>query len=680
MHDHRDHHDRASRDPGDTPDGHDKHAGHSVAMFRDKFWLSLALTVPTLIWGHMLPRVLGYTPPQFPGAHLIPPVLGTAVFLYGGRPFIDGAWRELRARLPGMMTLIALAITVAFAFSLAVTIGYPGMPLWEELATLVTIMLLGHWIEMRSIAQARGALAELAKLLPDTAVRIVGEANAQREEEVAVAALRQGDLVLIRPGARIPVDGAVADGHSSINESMITGESRPVEKNAGDRVIAGTVNEAGSLRVQVTGTGEQTMLAGIMRLVEQAQQSRSRAQALADRAANWLTMIALGAGALTLVGWLAAGADAAFAVERLVTVLVIACPHALGLAVPLVIAISTTLGARNGLLVRDRRGLEEARLLTTVVFDKTGTLTLGEHRVVGIRADGGLSETDALRLAAALEQDAEHPVGRAVVTSTRERGLDIPPATGFEAIPGYGVQGVVDGRKLAVGGPNLLRRLAVSLPTAFADFAGSAAAQGQGVIYLLEGQRVLAGFAVADAIRPESPEAVRRLHELGIEVVMLTGDVRAVADAVATQLGIDTVLAQVLPEEKAAKIQELQRQGKRVAMVGDGVNDAPALVTADVGIAIGAGTDVAVEAGDIVLVRSDPRDVPRIIALSRASYRKMVQNLWWASGYNVVAIPLAAGVLARAGILLSPAIGAVLMSLSTVIVAVNAQLLRRTQL
>ena len=680
MHGHRGHHDRALRDTGDTSDGHDKHAGHSVAMFRDKFWLSLALTVPTLIWGHMLPRVLGYTPPPLPGAHLIPPVLGTAVFLYGGRPFIGGAWRELQARLPGMMTLIALAITVAFVFSLAVTIGYPGMPLWEELATLVTIMLLGHWIEMRSIAQARGALAELAKLLPDTAVRIVGEGTAQLEEEVAVAALRQGDVVLVRPGARIPVDGAVVDGHSSIDESMITGESRPVEKNAGDRVIAGTVNEAGSLRVQVTGTGEQTMLAGIMRLVEQAQRSRSRAQALADRAANWLTMIALGAGALTLVGWLAVGADAAFAVERLVTVLVIACPHALGLAVPLVIAISTTLGARNGLLVRDRRGLEEARLLTTVVFDKTGTLTLGEHRVVGIRADGGLSETDVLRLAAALEQDAEHPVGRAVVTSTRERGLEIPPATGFEAIPGYGVQGVVDGRRLAVGGPNLLRRLAVSLPAAFADFTGSAAAQGQGVVYLLEGQRVLAGFAVADAIRPESPEAVRRLHDLGIEVVMLTGDVRAVADAVATQLGIDTVLAQVLPEEKAAKIQELQRQGKRVAMVGDGVNDAPALVTADVGIAIGAGTDVAVESGDIVLVRSDPRDVPRIIALSRASYRKMVQNLWWASGYNVIAIPLAAGVMAHAGILLSPAIGAVLMSVSTVIVAVNAQLLRRTQL
>jgi Cu2+-exporting ATPase len=699
MHDHRQHQDGATHGPTHAgaaepevhgahamrPDhgmhgGHDQHAGHSVAMFRDKFWLSLAFTIPILIWGHMLPRLLGYVPPQLPGAPLIPPVLGTAVFLYGGRPFIEGAWHELRARLPGMMTLIALAITVAFVFSLAVTLGYRGMPLWEELATLVTIMLLGHWIEMRSIAQARGALAELAKLLPDMAVRIVREGAGEREEDVPVAVLRPGDVALVRPGARIPVDGVVADGHSRVNESMITGESRPVEKHPGDRVIAATVNDAGSLRVQVTGTGEQTMLAGIMRLVEQAQQSRSRAQALADRAAFWLTLVAIGAGALTFVGWLAAGADAAFAVERLVTVLVIACPHALGLAVPLVIAISTTLGARNGLLVRDRRGLEEARLLTMVVFDKTGTLTLGEHRVVGMRTAGGLTEPEALRLAAALEQDAEHPVARAVVASARDRGLEIPRAGGFEAIPGHGVQGIVDGRRLAVGGPNLLGRLGAKLPAEFAGFTETAATQGQGVIHLLEGEDVLAAFAVADAIRPESPEAIRRLHDLGIEVAMLTGDAKSVADAVARQLGIDTVLAQVLPEEKAAKIQELQRQGKRVAMVGDGVNDAPALVTADVGIAIGAGTDVAVEAGDIVLVRSDPRDVPRIIALSRVSYRKMVQNLWWASGYNIVAIPLAAGVLARAGILLSPAAGAVLMSLSTVIVAVNAQLLRRTRL
>ena len=665
---------------GTHEDAHDKHAGHSVAMFRDKFWLSLLLTIPTLIWGHMLPRVLGYTPPQLPGAHLIAPVLGTAVFLYGGWPFVQGAVRELQARLPGMMTLIALAISVAFVFSAAVTLGYPGMPLWEELATLVTIMLLGHWIEMRSISQAQGALAELAKLLPNTAVRIVRGGSEERLEEVSLTALADGDLVLIRPGANVPADGEVREGHSSINESMITGESRPVEKNPGDRVIAGTVNQSGSLRVMVTGTGQRTMLAGIMRLVEQAQSSRSRAQALADRAASWLTIVALVAGAITLVAWLAAGAEAAYAVERLVTVLVIACPHALGLAVPLVIAISTTLGARSGLLVRDRRGLEEARLLNAVVFDKTGTLTLGEHRVVALRTADGLEEGEALRLAAAVEQDAEHPVARAVVTSAAERGLTLPRAMEFEAIPGYGAQANLDGRRLAVGGPNLVRRDRIAVSAGLEAFAAEAADRGQGVIYLAENARALAAFAVADAVRPESAEAVRRLHAQNIEVVMLTGDARAVADAVGRELGIDTVYAQVLPEDKVRKIQELQRQGKRVAMVGDGVNDAPALVTADVGIAIGAGTDVAVEAGDVVLVRSDPRDVPRIVALSRASYRKMVQNLWWAAGYNIVAIPLAAGVLASRGIVLSPAVGAILMSLSTVIVAVNAQLLRRVRL
>jgi Cu2+-exporting ATPase len=661
--------------------GHDKHAGHSVAMFRDKFWLSLALTVPTLIWGHMLPRVLGYTPPHVPGFHLIPPVLGTVVFFYGGWPFVQGAVRELKDRLPGMMTLITLAITVAFVFSLAVTLGFPGMPLWEELATLVTIMLLGHWIEMRSITQAQGALAELAKLLPNTAVRvIVGESGSEQTEEVALTELADGDLVLVRPGASIPADGEVRSGRGSVDESLITGESRPVQKDVGDRVIAGTVNGAGSLRVQVTGTGERTTLAGIMRLVEQAQTSRSRAQILADRAAYWLTIVALGAGAVTVVVWLLAGAETSYAIERLVTVLVIACPHALGLAVPLVVAISTTLGARNGLLVRDRRGLEAARLLDAVVFDKTGTLTLGEHRVVATRAIGGTSEAEALRLAGAVEQDSEHPVARAIVASARERGAAIPGASDFQAIPGYGVEAAVNGRRLAVGGPNLLRRRGVTPEPELQALADEAAGRGQGVVYLVEGARALAAFAVADAVRPESAEAVRRLHDLGIEVVMLTGDAQAVADTVARALGIDTVFAQVLPEDKAARIQELQRQGKRVAMVGDGVNDAPALVTADVGIAIGAGTDVAVEAGDVVLVRSDPRDVPRIVALSRASYRKMVQNLWWAAGYNIVAIPLAAGVLAPVGIVLSPAVGAVLMSLSTVIVAINAQLLRRAEL
>ena len=656
--------------------GHDKHAGHSVAMFRDKFLLSFLLTLPTLVWGHMLQSALGYTAPSVPGARWIPAIFGSAVFMYGGTPFLAGAVREIRDRLPGMMTLIALAISVAFAFSLAVVLGFPGMPLWEELATLVTVMLLGHWLEMRSISQAQGALGELAKLLPSTAARIHGEGAAERVEDVPVTELREGDVVLVRPGAGVPADGVVRSGRSDVDEALVTGESAPVEKEEGATVIAGTVNGSGSLRVEVNGTGERTTLAGIMRLVAQAQNSRSRAQALADRAAFWLTWIALGAGVVTLVAWLSIGATASTAIERFVTVLVIACPHALGLAVPLVLAISTTLGARAGLLVRDRRGLEEARNLTTVVFDKTGTLTLGEHRVVAVRTVGELSEDEALRLSAAVERDAEHPIARAIVASATERGLTVPESRAFESIPGRGVRSIVDGHALAVGGPNLLSSLGVAPTPELQRFAEEAAVRGQGVVYLIEGSRALAAFAVADAVRPESAEAVRRLHEAGIEVVMMTGDTRAVAEAVARDLGIDTVLAQVLPEDKSAHIEALQRQGKRVAMVGDGVNDAPALVIADVGVAIGAGTKVAVEAGDIVLVRSDPRDVPRIIDLSRVSYRKMVQNLWWAAGYNIIAIPLAAGVLAPWGVVLSPAVGAVLMSMSTIIVAINAQLLR----
>lgn len=660
--------------------GHDKHAGHSVAMFRDKFWVSLLLTLPTLIWGHMLQRAIGYTAPSFVGTRWIPAVFGTAVFIYGGRPFLQGAVREIRDRLPGMMTLIALAISVAFVFSAAVVLGFPGMPLWEELATLVTIMLLGHWLEMRSISQAEGALGELARLLPSTAVRVHGEGANEHIEEVPVTELKDADVLLVRPGASVPADGIVRSGRSAVDEALITGESAPVEKTEGARVIAGTVNGAGSLRVEVTGTGDRTALAGIMRLVAEAQGSRSRTQVLADRAAFWLTWIALGAGAATLITWLAVGAAPATAIERLVTVLVIACPHALGLAVPLVLAISTTLGARSGLLVRDRRGLEEARNLTTVVFDKTGTLTLGEHRVVAVCTTGGLSDDAALRLAAALERDAEHSVGRAIVKSAAERGLSVPAADAFQAIPGRGVRATVEGRELSGGGPNLLASLGITPAPALQQFAAETSSRGQGLVYLVEASNTLAAFAVADAVRPESAEAVRRLHDAGIEVVMMTGDAQAVADAVALELGIDVVLAQVLPEDKAANIERLQKEGKRVAMVGDGVNDAPALVTADVGIAIGAGTSVAVEAGDIVLVRSDPRDVSRIITLSRATYRKMVQNLWWAAGYNIVAIPLAAGVLAPLGVVLSPAGGAVLMSLSTIIVAVNAQLLRRATL
>ena len=662
-------------------EGHDKHAGHSVALFRDKFWWSLALTLPTLVWGHMLPSAFGYAPPAFSGSTLIPALFGTVLFVYGGAPFLKGAVREIHDRLPGMMTLIALAISVAFVFSVVVTLGFPGMPLWEELATLITVMLLGHWLEMRSISQAQGALGELAKLLPDMATRVTRAADgSERLEDVSVTDLAIGNIMLVRPGASIPADGVVRDGRSNVDEALLTGESAPVAKEVGATVIAGAINATGALRVEVTGTGDLTALAGIMRLVAHAQSSRSRAQALADRAAFWLTWIALGSGVVTLIAWLLSGATVAVSIERFVTVLVIACPHALGLAVPLVLAISTTLGARNGLLVRDRRGLEEARRVTTVVFDKTGTLTLGQHRVVAMATDGGLSEDDALSLAAAVEHDAEHPVARAIVQSAKDRGITLSAATAFEAIPGRGVRATVQGRQLTAGGPNLLAQLRVQPAASLTKFSQAATGRGQAVIYLVEGERTLAAFAVADAVRPESHEAVRRLHEAGIEVVMMTGDAQAVADAVAKELQIDTVLAQVLPEEKASHIERLQRSGKRVAMIGDGVNDAPALVTADVGIAIGAGTDVAVEAGDVVLVRSDPRDIPRIIALSRASYAKMIQNLWWAAGYNVVAIPLAAGALAPWGILLTPAMAAVLMSLSTIIVAVNAQLLRRTAL
>ena len=667
----------AHADHGAAHPAHDKHAGHSVQMFREKFWITLALTVPTLIWGHMLQMALGYRAPQFPGSNLIPPVFGTAVFLYGGVVFLRGAAAEIRARLPGMMTLISLAITVAFVFSLAVTLGVEGTALWEELATLVTIMVLGHWIEMRSINQARGALKELAKLLPNTATRV---SDNEALEEVPIAELRQGDVVLVRPGASIPADGVVISGSSAVNESMITGESQPVEKDLDENVIAGTVNGSGSLRVRVSRTGEQTALAGIMRLVEQAQSSRSRAQALADRAAFWLTLIAVTIGALTLIVWLLAGAGGSYAVERTVSVLVIACPHALGLAVPLVVAISTTLGAQNGLLVRDRRGLEEARNVNAVVFDKTGTLTRGEFGVVEIAAADELTADEALRLAATIERDSEHTIARGIVKSAEERGVEPASASSFEAIAGHGVRATVDGKALYVGGPAMLSRLGLQLEGELARAAERASSRGQAALYLMTSDRVLAVFAVADVVRDEAREAVSRLHDAGIEVIMMTGDAKAVADAVAADLGIDQVFAQVLPEQKAERIKRLQSQGKRVAMIGDGVNDAPALVTADVGVAIGAGTDVAVEAGDIVLVRSDPRDVPRIIELSRATYRKMVQNLWWAAGYNILAIPLAAGVLARQGIVLAPAWAAVLMSASTVIVALNAQLLRRIRL
>ena len=645
-------------------------------MFRQKFWGTLALSIPTLVWAPMLQRWFHYTAPAFPGARLIPALFGTAVYFYGGWVFIRGAKGELEARLPGMMTLIALAITVSFVFSLAVTLGYPGMDLWWELATLVTIMVLGHWIEMRSIVQASGALKELTMLLPAVAARVRGD----RIEEVSLDQLRQDDVVLVRPGSGIPADGVVIEGESAVTESMITGESAPVVKTPGSEVVGGTINGTGSLRVRLTRVGADTALAGMMRLVEQAQNSRSRAQALADRAAFALTIVAVLSAVITLIAWLAAGESLSFAIERVVTVLVISCPHALGLAIPLVVAISTTIGAKNGLLVRDRRGLEEARNLDTILMDKTGTLTRAEFRVVELTTTRDLTGDDALRLASAVERESEHPIARGVVATSAERGVAVSQAQDFASIPGRGLRATVEGRSVTLGGPAMLEDTGAALSPELSEAVKRASSRGQAAVVLLVDNTPQAVLAVADAVRDESREAVTLLKKQGIKVVMITGDAEAVARAVAAAVGIDDVFAQVLPEQKASAVEELKRGGARVGMVGDGVNDAPALVAADVGIAIGAGTNVAVEAGDIVLVRSDPRDIPRIIELSRATYRKMVQNLWWAAGYNVVAIPLAAGALARWGIVLQPAVGAILMSVSTLIVAANAQLLRRVAL
>ena len=657
--------------------GHDRHEGHDPEAFRKKFWLSLFLTLPVLIYSESVQNWLGISPPEFGGSDLVPLVFSVVIFFYGGLVFLQGAWRELKDRAPGMMTLISLAIGVAFIYSIATELGLSGEPLYWELATLITIMLLGHWIEMSAIQRAGSALRELSKLLPDTAERI-GDDGQPRE--VPVEELREGDLILVRPGGQVPVDGVIEDGESSLDESMMTGESRPVRKRPGDQVIGGTVNSDGSLRVRVEHVGEDTALSGIMRIVDEAQRSRSRAQALADRAAYWLTIIAIVAGAITLVGWLAADESAAYAISRTVTVLVIACPHALGLAIPLVVAISTSLSARNGLLVRNRLAMEQARDIDTVVFDKTGTLTRGEIGVVDVLALNGLGEDAALRIASAVESDSEHPIARAITAAARERGLEPAPASGFEAMAGRGVRAEVDGERTYVGGPRMLEELDVRLDRRLHETGESWGNAGQSTIYLVRGGEVLAAFAVADVIRDESREAVEALQSKGVNVAMITGDSEDVARAVAEDLGIGEVFAGVLPGDKAGHIRDLQEDGRSVAMVGDGVNDAPALATADVGIAIGAGTDVAIESADIILVRDDPRDVVRVFELSKATYRKMLQNLGWATGYNLLAIPLAAGILAPWGIVLVPAVGALLMSLSTVIVAINAQFLRGVQL
>lgn len=658
--------------------GHDGgHGGHE-RLFRDRFWIATALTVPILLFSPFLQDLVGFSMPAFPFSRWVGPVFGVIVFAVGGVPFLEMAAPEIRRRRPGMMTLISLAITVAFVYSLAATIFELGSIFFWEMATLIDVMLLGHWFEMRSVRQASGALDELAELMPDKAERITDSGGTQ---EVPIDQLEEGDRVLVRPGASVPADGDVLEGESQLDESMITGESKPVDKEPGDEVIGGTVNAGGgSLRVVVKATGEDTALAGIMRLVEEAQASKSDTQLLADKAAAWLFYIAIGVAVVTGVAWLLAIGLEIQVLSRVVTVLVIACPHALGLAIPLVVAISTTLGAQNGILVRDRLALEESRQVDTVLFDKTGTLTIGEFGVVGIQTVGETAEDHALALAAAVEADSEHHLGRAIREKAKSRDVGRMEADDFNAIKGKGIRAMVQGREVYVGGPRLLEELDVDLPEGLASFAEESGRKGQTVVYLIDGGEPSAAFALADVIRDESYAAVDRLREMGVEVAMITGDSEHVARAVAEELGIETYFAQVLPEHKDQKVRDLQAEGRRVVMVGDGVNDAPALTRADVGVAIGSGTDVAVESAGIILVKSNPLDIVRVVRLSQETYAKMIQNLVWATGYNVVALPLAAGALAPLGILLSPAVGALLMSLSTVIVAINAQLLRRADL
>ena len=641
--------------------GHDKHAGHSSEMFRDKFWWSLALTLPVLLYSQSIQSWLTFRMPVFPGSDYVPLVFGTILFFYSGAVFLKSAAAELRNRRPGMMTLISEAIIIGFGYSVVSTFFLKGAEFFWELSTLITIMILGHWMEMRSVKNAQGALKELSRLLPDTAELASGKT-------VAVSELKIGDLILIRPGAKVPADGLVAEGSSSLNESMITGESKMVRKEVNSRVIAGTVNGNGSIKVRVDKTGDQTALAGIMRLVAEAQSSKSKAQILADRAAFFLTIIATVSGLGTLAYWLLSDRGSAFAFERAVTVFIIACPHALGLAIPLVTSISTTLAAKNGLLVRQRIALETARNIDVVLFDKTGTLTRGEHGVVDVWAVSGL-EKDLLQIAASAESLSEHSIAQAIVKKAQELRLDLLPIEKFTAVPGKGVKAVIQGKEIFVG--RILDAQNLQEKAALAE------SHGKTVVYVTENNKLLGAIATADLIREESKPAIDKLKRMGLRVAMLTGDSEEVAKYVAEQLGIKEYFAQVLPEHKSDKIKELQKDGSLVAMVGDGVNDAPALTQADIGIAIGAGTDVAIESAGIILAKNDPMDIVKIIRLSYATYGKMQQNLAWATGYNILAIPLAAGLF---GIVLPAALGAVLMSVSTIVVAANAQLLRIVQL
>ena len=676
--DHAEHAGHGEHDEHSGHGGHGDHGGHGgheghVAIFRRLFWIMLALAIPTVLTSGMFAHLLGYELPDIPGIGWVAPVLGTIMFVWGGRPFYTGAIDEIRQRQPGMMLLIGMAITVAFVSSLAASLGLlpDDLEFWWELALLIVIMLLGHWIEMRSLAQTSSALESLAELLPDETEKVEGDSTVTvRPDELEV-----DDVVVVRPGARVPADGEVVAGEAALDESMITGESTTVRRGEGDHVVAGTVATDSAIRVRITAVGDDTALAGIQQMVADAQSSSSRAQRLADRAAGWLFWFALVAAVLAAVIWLWIDTPNT-ALTRVITVLVIACPHALGLAIPLVVSITTERAAKEGVLIKDRLALERTRLVDTVLFDKTGTLTRGEPAVLQVVPTGDLSEDDVLTLAAAAESDSEHPLARAIVRAAQERDLQVPAASDFSAAPAVGVSATVDGAAVRVGGPYLLEEEGLE---ALEESSGWGD-EGSTVLHVLREGEVVGALAVADEIREESREAVDTLHHLGVHVVMITGDAEPVARAVAGELGIDEVHAGVRPEDKAGKVEELQEQGRTVAMVGDGVNDAPALAQADVGIAIGAGTDVAIASAGVVLASDDPRSVLSVIQLSRAAYRKMKQNLWWAAGYNIVAVPLAVGLLAPIGFVMPMAVGALLMSASTVVVALNAQLLRRLDL
>ena len=653
--------------------GHGNHAGHHVEQFRRRFWWTLLLTIPVFITSEMVMDWFGYEL-DFPGIEWVGPILGSVIFLWGGWPFIEGGWREIKDRQPGMMLLIAMAITVAYVASLATSLDQFDLDFWWELSALVTIMLLGHWQEMKALGQAQDAVAALAALLPDDAERVSNDGSVER---VAINELATGDVVLVRSGSRVPADGVIIEGAAELDESMITGESKPVAKSAGDRVVAGTVSTDSAVRVRIDAVGDETTLAGIQRLVADAQASQSRTQALADRAAALLFYVATGAAVITAIVWIALG-DTEEAVTRVVTVLVISCPHALGLAIPLTTSISSALAARNGILIKDRLALEQSRTVDAFLFDKTGTLTKGRHTVAGV-AGVGLADDDVLRLAGAVESDSEHPLARAIVAAAASRGL-VVTATDFRSITGRGVEANVDGQAYAVGGPTLVRERSLSVPSQLDEWTHYWTTRGSTVLYLIHGDTIVGTIALEDEVRVEARDAVRALQAIDRRVVMITGDAHQVADAVGRDLGVDEVFAEVLPEDKDSKVAELQARGLKVAMVGDGVNDAPALARADVGIAIGAGTDVAIESAGLILASSDPRAVVGIVQLSKSAYRKSLQNLWWAAGYNIVAIPLAAGAFNWAGISMPPALAAVLMSVSTIVVALNAQLLRRVDL